>query len=82
LFGAEFVVNLASAPARARHSISPSGACAARLNLRRVTIASRMPGHRPCENGHAPETYAQRVVWGDMEDACASRWAWASSTAA
>jgi len=70
LFGAEFVVNLArrgTGAARALY-LAQRRLCR-RLNLRRVIVASRMPGYRACENEMSPETYAQRVVWGDIEDA-------------
>ena len=70
LFGAEFVVNLVrrgTGAARALY-LAQRRLCR-RLNLRRIIIASRMPGFRAHEEAMSPETYAQRVVWGDIEDA-------------
>jgi len=69
LFGAEFVVNLVrrgTGAARALY-LAQRRLCR-RLNLRRVIIAARMPGYRVNEKEMSPETYAQRVVWGDIED--------------
>jgi hypothetical protein len=34
-----------------------------------VIVAARMPGYAANEEAMSPETYAQRVVWGDLEDA-------------
>ncbi|HUQ27237.1 MAG TPA: hypothetical protein VM051_01505 [Usitatibacter sp.] len=69
LFGAELVVNLArrgtSAP-RALY-LAQRRLCR-KLNLRRVIIAARMPGYAAHEEAMSPETYAQRVVWGDLDD--------------
>jgi len=70
LFGAEFVVNFVrhgTGAARALY-LAQRRLCR-RLNLRRVIIAARMPGYRGCEDAMSPETYAQRVVWGDIDDA-------------
>ena len=70
LFVAEFVVNLArrgTGAARALY-LAQRRLCR-RLNLRRILIAARMPGYRAWEDAMSPETYAQRVVWGDLEDA-------------
>ena len=69
LFGAELVVNYArrgTGAARALY-LAQRRLCR-RLNLRRVIIAARMPGYASCEEAMSPETYAQRVVWGDIED--------------
>jgi hypothetical protein len=69
LFGAEFVVNLVrrgTGAARALY-LAQRRLCR-RLNLRRVIIAARMPGYRANEEAMSPETYAQRVVWGDLDD--------------
>jgi hypothetical protein len=70
LFGAELVVNYArrgTGAARALY-LAQRRLCR-RMNLRRVIIAARMPGYSACEEAMSPETYAQRVVWGDIEDA-------------
>jgi hypothetical protein len=39
------------------------------LNLQRLVVAARMPGYRVCEEAMTPEAYAQRVVWGEIDDA-------------
>jgi len=69
LFGAELVVNFArhgTGAARALY-LSQRRICR-RLNLRRLVIAARMPGYSACEETMSPETYAQRVAWGDIDD--------------
>ena len=70
LFGAELVVNFARRGTGAARSLylAQRRLCR-RLNLRRVIIAARMPGYAALEEAMSPETYAQRVVWGDIEDA-------------
>jgi hypothetical protein len=70
LFGAELVVNFArhgTGAARALY-LAQRRLCR-RLNLRRFIVAARMPGYSGCEQAMSPETYAQRVVWGDIDDA-------------
>ncbi|MBC8022536.1 MAG: hypothetical protein H7Y14_05425 [Burkholderiales bacterium] len=69
LFGAELVVNLARRGTGAARSLylAQRRLCR-RLNLRRVIVAARMPGYRDREEAMSPENYAQRVVWGDIED--------------
>jgi hypothetical protein len=69
LFGAELVVNLVrrgTGAARALY-LAQRRLCR-KLNLRRVIIAARMPGYSANEEAMSPETYAQRVVWGDLDD--------------
>ena len=69
LFGAELVVNLIRRGTGAARSLylAQRRLCR-RLNLRRVILAARMPGYAVREEAMSPETYAQRVVWGDIED--------------
>jgi hypothetical protein len=69
LFGAELVVNLVRRGTGAARSLylAQRRLCR-RLNLRRIIIAARMPGYRAWHEAMSPETYAQRVVWGDIED--------------
>ena len=69
LFGAELVVNLVRRGTGAARSLylAQRRLCR-RLNLRRILVAARMPGYRACHETMSPETYAQRVVWGDIED--------------
>jgi hypothetical protein len=70
LFGAELVVNFVrhgTGAARALY-LAQRRLCR-RLNLRRLVVAARMPGYSACAEAMSPETYAQRVVWGDIEDA-------------
>jgi len=69
LFGAELVVNFARrGTGAARQLYLAQRRLCRRLNLRRVIIAARMPGYAASEEAMSPETYAQRVVWGDIED--------------
>jgi GNAT superfamily N-acetyltransferase len=39
-----------------------------RLNLKRIIAAGRLPGYRSLQGAMTPETYAMRVVWGDIAD--------------
>ena len=39
------------------------------LNLRRIIRAARLPGYRGVRENMTPELYAQRVIWGDIQDA-------------
>ena len=41
---------------------------ARKLNLRRIVVASRMPGYHRVRDEMSPELYAQRVVWGTTSD--------------
>jgi hypothetical protein len=69
LFGAELVVNYVrrgTGAARALY-LAQRRLCR-KLNLRRVVIAARMPGYAGREEAMSPETYAQRVVWGGVDD--------------
>lgn len=69
LFGAELVVNLVRRGTGAARSLylAQRRLCR-RLNLRRIIVAARMPGYRAWHDAISPETYAQRVAWGDIED--------------
>gem|GEM_PF-105302 len=40
-----------------------------KLNLRRIISAARLPGYRAMREKLAPELCAQRVIWGDIDDA-------------
>lgn len=69
LFGAELVVNyVARGTGAARALYLAQRRLCRRLNLRRVIVAARMPGYAACEDAMSAETYAQRVVWGDIDD--------------
>ncbi|HSN19743.1 MAG TPA: hypothetical protein VLS49_03650 [Usitatibacter sp.] len=39
-----------------------------RLNLRRIAAALPLPGYRALREGLSPELYAERAVWGEMEE--------------
>lgn len=70
LFGAELVVNLARRGSGAPRALYLAQRRLCRkLNLRRVIVAARMPGYRGNSESMSPDTYAQRVLWGDIEDA-------------
>jgi hypothetical protein len=69
LFGAELVVNwVRRGTGAARALYLAQRRLCRRLNLQRMIIAARMPGYAAREMEMSPETYAQRVVWGDIED--------------
>ena len=40
-----------------------------KLNLRRIISAARLAGYHAVRGTMTPETYAQRVIWGDIQDA-------------
>jgi hypothetical protein len=39
-----------------------------KLNLRRIIGAARLAGYRGVSDSMSPELYAQRVIWGDIDD--------------
>jgi hypothetical protein len=69
LFGAELVVNwVRHGGGAARSLYLAQRRLCRRLNLRRLVVAARMPGYSGCAEAMSPESYAQRVVWGDIDD--------------
>jgi GNAT superfamily N-acetyltransferase len=39
-----------------------------KLNLRRIIGTARLPGYNAVRDAMSPELYAQRVIWGDIDD--------------
>jgi GNAT superfamily N-acetyltransferase len=70
LYGAEVVVNLSRRGAGVGRALYQAQRRLCRkLNLRRIISAARLPGYHAVKGSMSPELYAQRVIWGDIEDA-------------
>ena len=70
LYSAELVMDLSrrgSGIARALYQAQRK--LCRKLNLRRIIGGARLPGYGAVAAEMTPELYAQRVIWGDIEDA-------------
>jgi GNAT superfamily N-acetyltransferase len=70
LYGAELVMDLSRRGVGiARALYQAQRKVCRKLNLRRIISAARLPGYGALAAQMTPELYAQRVIWGDIQDA-------------
>jgi GNAT superfamily N-acetyltransferase len=70
LYGAELLVDLTRRGAGIGRALYQAQRKLCRkLNLRRIISAAPLPGYRAVAGTMTPELYAQRVIWGDIQDA-------------
>jgi ribosomal protein S18 acetylase RimI-like enzyme len=70
LYGTDVVVDISRRGAGiARALYQAQRRLCRKLNLRRIISAARLAGYHAASAEMTPETYAQRVIWGDIEDA-------------
>ena len=69
LYGTDVVVDVSRRGAGiARAIYQAQRKLCRKLNLRRIISAARLPGYHAVSGEMTPEIYAQRVIWGDIED--------------
>jgi len=70
LYGADLTVDVSRRGAGiARALYQAQRKLCRKLNLRRIISAARLPGYGAARDTMTPELYAQRVIWGDIQDA-------------
>ena len=68
LYSAQVVVDASRGSGAARALHHWQRRLCRKLNLRRLVAASPLPGYREMKEKMTPETYAKRVIWGDIAE--------------